>query len=84
MRFPRRMEDQHPRGASSYFAIVAFRVGAAANQAEVWPCMNMKGQVAVFRIADVGEKQIIQAEFVNRFTEKPPALELLALSPHLE
>jgi hypothetical protein len=53
------MEDQHPRGASSGFAIVAFRIGAAANQAEVRPGMNMKGEVAAFRIADVGDKKII-------------------------
>jgi hypothetical protein len=46
--------------------------------------MNMKGEVAAFRIADVGEKQIIQTEFVNRLTEKTSALELLTLRPHVE
>jgi hypothetical protein len=46
--------------------------------------MNMNGQVPAFRIADIGEKQIVQPELVNRLTEKTSTLELSAHCCHLE
>jgi hypothetical protein len=83
MRFSGRMKNQHPRRASSCLSIVALGVCATSNQAEVRPGMNMERQMAVFRIADVGEKQIVQTEFVKRLPQETSTLELFALCPHL-